>query len=421
MKRGTPTHPKTLDLKDRLSTSLPVAVGVLEMLWHMTAQYAPAGDIGRFSNSAIARAVGWDEPMDADALIKRLVEARFLDESKEHRLIVHDWPDHAEDSIHMKLGRARQLFADGTPPNLKRIPTQERTELAKFYKQRTESHRIAQNRTDAHDTAQNHTALALAVALALAKPLPSQLPQPAETAPPCEDVPEDSQPIGEKPCNQSGESDCTMDFTLDLDSKISSGVALQSTTGTGTSHGGSSKNSTTSPTVSKPYEHYTNEQFAGLVYAEYPRKIGRPDSIRHLVKRIKPLRDAEAKWTAIQAMIAHVQLYAKSDPYPVFMHASTFFCSHMDDDPDAWKRKPVREASGRHTAAATQSDGARRQLEKDFASSAAHAEAVRQSMELEANADNIDDDPGWGDNDPDQPGEDPQPAEETAFYGDRGR
>lgn len=408
MKRGTPTHPKTLDLKDRLSTSLPVAVGVLEMLWHMTAQYAPAGDIGRFSNSAIARAVGWDEPNDADALIKRLVEARFLDESKEHRLIVHDWPDHAEDSIHMKLGRGHQLFADGTPPNLKRIPAQERTELEKFYKQRTESHGIARNRTTAHDTAQNHTALA--VALALAKPLPSQLPQPAETAPPCERVSEDSQPR-EKPCG-------SLDQTK---SDPGSLFMNQKTAGVGSSGSGVTKLDTSSPTVSKPYEHYTDEQFAGLVYAEYPRKIGRPDSIRHLVKRIKPLRDAEAKWTAIQAMIAHVQLYAKSDPYPVFMHASTFFCSHMDDDTDAWKRKPVREASGRHTAAATQSDGARRQLEEDFAASAAHAEAVRQSMELEANADNIDADPGWGHDDPDQPGEDPQPAEETAFYGDRGR
>jgi hypothetical protein len=47
MKRGTPEHPKTAHLMAALSIPRPYAVGILELLWHFTARYAPRGDVGR--------------------------------------------------------------------------------------------------------------------------------------------------------------------------------------------------------------------------------------------------------------------------------------------------------------------------------------------------------------------------------------
>lgn len=135
MKRGTPTHPKTLSLADRMSIMPCFAVGILEGLWHMTGQFAVAGDIGRYDNAAIARGIGYMG--DSNALIAALVASRFLDESPTHRLVVHDWHDHCEDSIHQRLARSRQFFASGDVPNYRRLVKSEQEEAHKFYVSRT--------------------------------------------------------------------------------------------------------------------------------------------------------------------------------------------------------------------------------------------------------------------------------------------
>lgn len=59
MKRGTPDHPKMKALARTLRIPLPYAVGAMEMIWHFTADYAPTGAIGRFSDDEIAEAAGW--------------------------------------------------------------------------------------------------------------------------------------------------------------------------------------------------------------------------------------------------------------------------------------------------------------------------------------------------------------------------
>ena len=70
-----------------------VAVAVLERLWHATATGAMRGDIGRFDNELIAESCGWMG--DAEELIAILVECGWLDRCDQHRLLVHDWADHA--------------------------------------------------------------------------------------------------------------------------------------------------------------------------------------------------------------------------------------------------------------------------------------------------------------------------------------
>lgn len=79
------------------------ALGILEALWHVTAELAPAGNIGRLSNKAIAMEMFYEgEP---DKLVKALISSGHLDISATHRLIVHDWSQHADYNTRRKVER----------------------------------------------------------------------------------------------------------------------------------------------------------------------------------------------------------------------------------------------------------------------------------------------------------------------------
>lgn len=114
MKRGTPDHPKTKRLARTLGVPRPHAVGMLEMLWHFTARFSPNGDIGRFDPEDIAEAVDWErDPLE---LLNTLVDLGWLDRpGGDGSLLVHDWSDHADESVRKTLQRRGEDFADGTP------------------------------------------------------------------------------------------------------------------------------------------------------------------------------------------------------------------------------------------------------------------------------------------------------------------
>jgi hypothetical protein len=97
MKRGTPDHPKTRHLAALLKLRRWQVVGLLESLWHFAAQYARRGDIGKWTNAEIAAGIEWEG--DPDKLIECLSETRWLDQSDQYRLLVHDWPDHADQTV----------------------------------------------------------------------------------------------------------------------------------------------------------------------------------------------------------------------------------------------------------------------------------------------------------------------------------
>ncbi len=138
MKRNTPRHPKMLRLADELGIPLPYAVGIMEMLWQFTADFAPAGDIGKFDDTRIAAAVGW--PKKPAVLIAALIECRWvdvdhldetltgLDETLTRKLVVHDWSEHADRGVCQKLKNAGQSFykvsgKTGAPVGTKSVPT----------------------------------------------------------------------------------------------------------------------------------------------------------------------------------------------------------------------------------------------------------------------------------------------------------
>ena len=97
MKRGTAEHPKTLDLAAALNLPQWGAVGILESLWHFAAKFARRGDIGRRTDAAIARGIDWRD--DPEKLIQALVDTGWLDRCRCHRLRIHDWHEHADQTV----------------------------------------------------------------------------------------------------------------------------------------------------------------------------------------------------------------------------------------------------------------------------------------------------------------------------------
>ncbi len=156
MKRNANTHSKIYDLARKLKIYQPLAVGLMENLWHWTADEIPDGGIGKRTDETIAASIQWPWPKRSHELIEAMVDVGFLDEMVDCRLYVHDWHEHCEDSVHKKLARGGLLFANNHPPNLNRFSTQEKDRIIKeFYTdERTKAHgertASAQKRTKAH-------------------------------------------------------------------------------------------------------------------------------------------------------------------------------------------------------------------------------------------------------------------------------
>jgi hypothetical protein len=167
MKRGTPDHPKVLRFQQTLGINRPMAVGLLELLWQYTAKFAPQGDVGRWNDETIAQGVYWDG--DPGQLIAALESSGLIDAHKRHRYVVHDWFEHAEDSIHLALARQGKRFASGEVPKLNRFNKQEREELEKRFR----AHKCARPRMRAHKCAPTGAEMRVPCALP-SPPLPSQ-------------------------------------------------------------------------------------------------------------------------------------------------------------------------------------------------------------------------------------------------------
>lgn len=108
MKRETYRHPKILDLAARLQCTRPEAIGYLTLLWDFTAEYAIQGDIGKHANGAITRAC--DYQGDPEKFIQALIDSRWLDEDPDYRLLVHDWAEHCERWVKLKIQKINKSF-----------------------------------------------------------------------------------------------------------------------------------------------------------------------------------------------------------------------------------------------------------------------------------------------------------------------
>lgn len=110
--RAVPDHPKFADLKARLKVPKYRAAGLLEMVWHFAGRYTPQGNIGKYPDHAIEAWVEWDGK--PGALMQALVDAHWLDRDPVHRLLVHDWAQHADKATKNALNRAKLPFCTPT-------------------------------------------------------------------------------------------------------------------------------------------------------------------------------------------------------------------------------------------------------------------------------------------------------------------
>jgi hypothetical protein len=133
MKRGTPYHRKINRLIRSLHLARWQAVGLAEMLWHLTARDTPHGDVGKLSDEDIAAGIEWAG--DSQELVRALEEAELIDPHPVFRYIIHDWPEHCDDWVHATVARSRRPFADGTIPSLRLVNSKEREKLAAFFAQ----------------------------------------------------------------------------------------------------------------------------------------------------------------------------------------------------------------------------------------------------------------------------------------------
>jgi hypothetical protein len=80
----------------------------LESIWHFTGRFTPQGNIGKYPDEAIELWVGWDgEP---GSLISALIATHWIDAHADFRLLVHDWPQHADNATKLALKRSGQAF-----------------------------------------------------------------------------------------------------------------------------------------------------------------------------------------------------------------------------------------------------------------------------------------------------------------------
>lgn len=103
------------------------ARGIVQSVWHVASIESPRGDIGKMADEDIAYQIGWQG--DPGVLVSALVVSGWLDESDEFRLVIHDWSQHCEDSVHSKLARAGATFYDGTHPKTHRLTQEERARI----------------------------------------------------------------------------------------------------------------------------------------------------------------------------------------------------------------------------------------------------------------------------------------------------
>lgn len=111
--RAVIDHPKFFRLKNVLRLNKSCTLGYLEALWHFCGRYTPQGNLGKYSNDEIEAWLEWDgEP---GALISAFINAKWVDINETHRLIVHDWHNHADDATRKALGRAKLGFVSTCP------------------------------------------------------------------------------------------------------------------------------------------------------------------------------------------------------------------------------------------------------------------------------------------------------------------
>ena len=116
--RAVPDHPKFADLKAILKQPKGSTIGWLETMWHFTGRFTPQGNIGKYTDAQIEAWLEWNGI--PGELMAAFIKAKWIDVDPVHRLLVHDWPQHADKATKNALNRSHQTFC--TPGVRTEIP-----------------------------------------------------------------------------------------------------------------------------------------------------------------------------------------------------------------------------------------------------------------------------------------------------------
>jgi len=153
---GVLTHRKTRRLAKILGIMPCFALGILEALWHLTAEQARDGSIQNLNPQDIADELFYDR--DPNELIDALLESKWLERLSDGQLFIHDWDQHSTDTVDAWLARKGMRYANGVQPRMNRISDAEREKLCeRFGFHRTKTHKNAQN-TSQSETVENNCA-----------------------------------------------------------------------------------------------------------------------------------------------------------------------------------------------------------------------------------------------------------------------
>lgn len=170
--RGTATHRKIRRLGRRLNIDPCFALGVMELIWHTTAEQQPDGGIGRLSDEDIAEELMYSG--DPTELVTALIAERLLDKIDGCRLYVHDWHDWADDAVISKLVSRTLCFANGEVPRLTKYSIKAREEIRARY---------AQSDVDMRSMRTVRTTPTTRVPVPVPEPVPEPEPVPVPEAP----------------------------------------------------------------------------------------------------------------------------------------------------------------------------------------------------------------------------------------------
>ncbi len=107
-KRGVLEHPKFSRLKTLLCVNKSTALGYLECLWQFTGRFTPQGNIGKYTDADIEAWLEWGG--EEGKLIESLVVSGWVETDQMHRLLIHDWHEHADNTTKISLKRNGQEF-----------------------------------------------------------------------------------------------------------------------------------------------------------------------------------------------------------------------------------------------------------------------------------------------------------------------
>ena len=125
MKLACYTHIKTLKFQRALNLSKWQAVGILESLFLLAAQNAPAGNIGKYANDEIALFMEYFG--DPDELVSALIDSGYVDADDDERLVIHGWIEHRPKYLNDRAAKQRNRQNKDAPQTVGDSPRQSET------------------------------------------------------------------------------------------------------------------------------------------------------------------------------------------------------------------------------------------------------------------------------------------------------